>query len=207
MTDTTTTLPLSIPQTEHSVIKHWPSEAEAEIQLSCPRVTQTINWLGGLPKQRDFDCMGWAGGPMVVLPQNDMSGSMSPDDFLTINSLSEFGDRDFIFYQPNPSFVGPRQPYALFTDKVDGVDYQKALDTIMGAGFSHAGWSNRPDLQFFFDEAYHMADSYSMCHDLTWSAPAHKPGETPRGTKPSFIGGIKKSKQQRAAMKARRKQR
>ena len=35
----------------------------------------------------------------------------------------------------------------------------------------------------------------------------HKPGETPRGTKPSWVGGVKKTKQQRAAIKARRKQR
>lgn len=37
--------------------------------------------------------------------------------------------------------------------------------------------------------------------------PPHKPGETPRGTKPSWVGGVKKTKQQRAAIKARRKQR
>ena len=35
----------------------------------------------------------------------------------------------------------------------------------------------------------------------------HYKGETPRGTSPSFIGGVKKTKQQRAAIKARRKQR
>lgn len=50
-----------------------------------------------------------------------------------------------------------------------------------------------------------------MRHDMPVKCvdydPPHKPGETPRGTKPSWVGGMKKTKQQRAAIKARRKQR
>lgn len=94
----------------------------------------------------------------------------------------------------------------------DGVDYAKTLEKHLGRGFSHPGFSNRPDLMFYFDEANHFAESYKIRHDmpykeLQWMPPAHKPGETPRGTKPSFTSGKKKSKQQRAALKARRKQR
>jgi len=64
----------------------------------------------------------------------------------------------------------------------------------------------------FYEETMRGNETYKMTHDvpykdIAWSAPTHKPGETPRGTKPSYIGGKKKSKQQRAAAKARRKQR
>lgn len=169
--------------------------------------------------QRDTPTINLGGG---ILLDRDFSGSMDFDELsaaalMTLTNFDDIGPRgtgmrDFIFYEPDQTFIGPRQPYLLFSDEVAGADYRKALDNIMGNGFSHAGWSNRPDLQFFFDEAYHMADSYEQCHnmpykDLQWQAPAHKPGETPRGTKPSYIGGQKKTKQQRWALKARRKQR
>lgn len=198
MTDTTTTLPLSIPQTEHSVIKHWPSDAEAEIQLSCPRVTQTINWLGGLPKQRDFD--GWIDGngkAHVVYPPDDMSGSISRDDYLTF-AFTNLGPR---------GMGGGFSPDIIILDEAD--HYDKRMKDIMGPTFVISDHC-RP----YYEETAQASQmfAYKMAHDIPyekhlWMPPAHKPGETPRGTKPRFIGGQKKSKQQRAAMKARRKQR
>lgn len=68
MTDTTSTLPLTIPQTEHSVIKHWQNAVEAETSLSCEPDTLTTNWRG------------------VVLDPGDMSGYEGPEK-ATMNIL------------------------------------------------------------------------------------------------------------------------
>lgn len=193
---------------------------------------------------------------MTVMQPDDMSGSISEEDFLTFNfeKLAAMGDRDFVFYKPNPMFVGPMLPTVLFTDKLDGSDmrhlqpsliifdeahheeefepgkYRRLLDEHLGANFAkgmsdldiHEVWKQaryqlaQPD----YGKEVFIRDSYKMRHDSGmflfgdtmsyWKPPAkpqHKPGEQPRGTKPLKIGGIKKSKQQRAAIKARRKQR
>lgn len=183
----------SIPQTEHSVTKLSPNGDELETLSNCPRATQIINWLGGLPKQRDFD--GWIGGdgkPHIVYPPDDMSGSISQDEYLTF----EFTN------------AGPRgmAPDVIIWDEAH--HYDDKLKTYLGPGFVISDHC-RPYYEETARESQMFA--YKMAHDIPvkeWSyqAPAHKPGETPRGTKPRFIGGKKKSKQQRAALKARRKQ-
>ena len=176
MTDTTTTLPLSIPQTEHSVIKHWPNGDELETLLNSPHATLTTNW------------------PGVLLDPGDMSGRLDH------NQLSFILDN-----------VGPRGMGGGFSPDIIIYDeahhYDKRVKDIMGPTFVISDYC-RP----YYEEVIQGSDVYKMTHDLpykdmAWSAPAHKPGETPRGTKPRFIGGQKKTKQQRAALKARRKQR
>lgn len=170
MTDTTSTLPLTIPQTEHSVIKHWQNAVEAETSLSCEPDTLTTNWRG------------------VVLDPGDMSGRLDH------NQLSFVLDN-----------VGPRGMGGGFSPDIFIFDeahhYDKRMKDIMGPSFVISDHC-RP----FFEETYKMSHNMPV-KDWSYMAPSHKPGETPRGTKPSVIGGKKKSKQQRAAMKARRKQR
>lgn len=134
-------------------------------------------------------------------------------ELLDIVNLDRSGlGRDVIFLSHAP----------MITDKLDGADmrhlqpsiiiwdeahqFDRALKAHLGP---HAEFTEncRP----YFEETMRGSDMYKMTMDIEskhyYQAPAHKPGETPRGTKPSFIGGIKKTKQQRAAMKARRKQR
>lgn len=179
MTDTTTTLPLSIPQTECSVTKLLLKSDEHETSLSFQRGTPTINLGGGILLDRDF------------------SGSMDHNEL-----------RSFMFDD-----IGPRGMGGGFLSDIiiyDEADhYDKRMKDIMGPTFVISDHC-RPYYEETARESQMFA--YKMAHDmpykdLTWSAPEHKPGETPRGTKPRFIGGQKKSKQQRAAMKARRKQR
>lgn len=179
MTDTTTTLPLSIPQTEHSVIKHWRNAVAAEMSLNCEPDTLTTNWRG------------------VVLDPGDMSGRVDLD-LLRFFNASDIGPR------------GMGGGFSLDFFILDEADhYDKALRAHSELTFG-VGSCMIPYYEETARESQMFA--YKMAHDmpykdLTWSAPAHKPGEAPRGTKPAFIGGKKKTKQQRAALKARRKQR
>lgn len=179
----------SIPQTEHSVTKHSLNDVEAETSLSSLRAIPIINWGGEPLKHEDFDCMGWAGGPMVVVPPDDMSGSISREQFLTFG-FTNLGPR---------GMGGGFSPDIIIYDEAH--HYDKRMKNIMGPGFIISDHC-RP----FFEETYKMSHHMPV-KEWSFQAPAHKPGETPRGTKPSFIGGKKKSKQQRAAAKARRKQR
>lgn len=180
----------TIPQTEHSVIKHSPNVDGREMLSSCLRAIPTINWGGELPEQRNFD--GWVGGDgkvHVVYPPDDMSGSISQDEYLTLD-FTNLGPR---------GMGGGFSPDIIIYDEAH--HYDKRMKDIMGPSFVISDHC-RP----FFEETYKMSHNMPV-KDWSYMAPSHKPGETPRGTKPSFIGGKKKSKQQRAAAKARRKQR
>lgn len=119
--------------------------------------------------------------------------------------------RSFLFHDIGPRGMGGMgggfSPDIIIYDEAD--HYDKRMKDIMGPTFVISDHC-RP----FYEETMRGSEmfAYKMKHDMpykdcTWSAPAHKPGETPRGTKPSHIGGKKKSKQQRAVLKARRKQR
>lgn len=217
MKPTTTTQQQPLRKIELSGDLHWHKSGEPATSSNFPRDTQTTNLAG-----ERLDIFGFPRGPMVVMQPDDMSGSLSDEDFITVSNLSHFGDRDFLFVSRNPAFIGPQRPTVLFSDKLDGADmrhlqpsiiiwdeahqFDKALKAHLGP---HAEFTEscRP----YYEEVLRGNDMYKMTMDIEskhyYQAPAHKPGETPRGTKPSFIGGIKKTKQQRAATKARRKQR
>ncbi|MNK75751.1 hypothetical protein D3C87_953010 [compost metagenome] len=220
MKPTTTTQQPSLRKIELSGDLRWHKSGEPATSSNSPQDTQTTNLAG-----ERLDVFGFPRGPMIVMQPDDMSGSLSDEDFITVSNLSHFGDRDFIFVSHNPAFIGPQRPTVLFSDKLDGADmrrlqpsiiiwdeahqYDKALKAHLGP---HAEFTEscRPYYEEvlrgneMFNQKMFM-DIPTKCVD--WQAPAHKPGETPRGTKPRTIGGIKKTKQQRAATKARRKQR
>lgn len=147
------------------------------MSLNCEPDTLTTNWRG------------------VVLDPGDMSGRMDHNQL-----------RSFMFDDIGPRGMGGGfSPDIIIYDEAD--HYDKRMKDIMGPTFVISDHC-RP----FYEETMRGSEMYKMTHDvpykdLTWSVLAHKPGETPRGTKPAFIGGKKKSKQQRAVLKARRKQR
>lgn len=166
------------------ILDRWHKSDAIETQSNSPQDTPTIN-LGGEP----LDFIFIQGQPVVTLTHRDMSGSLSPDEFIMMD-------------------IGMRgQPDIIIHDEAH--HYDQRMKGIMGPGFVISDHC-RPYYEETARESQMFA--YKMAHDmpykdLTWSAPAHKPGEAPRGTKPAFIGGKKKTKQQRAALKARRKQR
>lgn len=103
--------------------------------------------------------------------------------------------RSFLCHDIGPRGMGGGfSPDIIIFDEADR--YDKRMKDIVGPTFVISDHC-RP----YYEE------TYSVRHDLMCKKPTYKAGETPRGTKPSFIGGIKKTKQQRAVTKARRKQR
>lgn len=170
------------------ILDRWHKSDVIETQLNSQHDTPTIN-LGGEPL--DFICI--PGAPVVVLSHRDMSGSLTHEEFTTLNFTN----------------LGPRghQPDIIIWDEAHQFDRQ--LKAHLGPDFVFSD-NCRP----YYEETLRESEMFNqkMFMDIptkcvNWQLPAHKPGETPRGTKPAYIGGTKKTKQQRAAIKARRKQR
>lgn len=165
------------------ILDRWHKSDVIETQLNSQHDTQTIN-LGGEPL--DFICI--PGAPVVVLSHRDMSGSISHDEFITMD-LGMRGQPDIIIWD-------------------EAHQFDRQLKAHLGPDFVFSD-NCRP----YYEEVLRGNEMFNqkMLMDIPTKCveegPAHKPGETPRGTKPRYIGGTKKTKQQRAAIKARRKQR
>lgn len=130
---------------------------------------------------------------LLNLLDRDFSGSMSRDEVMLLTHKLD-------------GYV-PRTPDVFIVDEAHQFDRQ--LKAHLGPDFVFSD-NCRP----YYEETMRESEMFNQkmfmeiptkCGD--WQLPAHKPGETPRGTKPAYIGGTKKTKQQRAAIKARRKQR
>lgn len=126
---------------------------------------------------------------MLNILDRDFSGSMGQRDLkLLAEKMGEMPDGVIIWDE--------------------AIQYDKLLKAHLGPTFVISDHC-RP----FYEETARESRMFElkMQHDMPVKCvdydPPHKPGETPRGTKPSWVGGVKKTKQQRAAIKARRKQR